>query len=87
MFFVSIPKAATFSLFVDKATKCFAIADSGAFSKNQRFAEFAFVIVSENKITRRRGIIIKPVLIEIFSLDIQDWFDGFMIKKDKGLSR
>ena len=44
--FVSIPNSATFSLFVDKATKWFLIAFSPSFSTNHFLAVFAFVIVS-----------------------------------------
>ena len=46
MFKVSIPNSATLALFVLKAMKCFAIADSGADFRNHFFADFAFVIVS-----------------------------------------
>ena len=46
IFFVSIPNSPTFCLLVDKAMKCFEMADSGAEFKNHFFADFAFVIVS-----------------------------------------
>ena len=46
MFLVSIPNSDTFSLFVDRATKCEATAVGGARDKNQRFADLALLIVS-----------------------------------------
>ena len=46
MFFVSMPNWETFSAFVLRAIKCFAIASSGALFKNHFLADVAFVIVS-----------------------------------------
>src|SRR5210317_59074 len=46
VFFASIPKAAVFSVLVETATKCFEMATSGAYSKNQLRILYALLKVS-----------------------------------------